>query len=505
MTTLDNLIIYLRASYPGIALETHEEARALADVAAAAKATDKDLGLWSATTGLQYVGKSSAAVPESDDLYKALTQMRKPDTVYCLRDAHTWPWERDPLLGRALRDALHALPQTSSTLVFIGAQGRFHATSEKLVTVLPYDLPGESEFRRLAESIMPADEVSEQLTDVVLAALSGLGLMEAENALARSLAEIGRLDPSVLYREKVQAVRRSGLLDIITPDPRGLDAIGGLELLKRWILRRVRHFSREARAYGLAMPKGVLIAGVQGTGKSLAANAIATTLGIPMLALDWGKLFGSLVGESEEKTRTVLATAVAMAPCVLRIDEIDKGASGTSARGADSDGGVGRRMLGTMLTWMQEKRAPVFIVATANDVTALDPALLRKGRFDEIFAVDLPTLVERMAILDVQIRARSRKPKSYDLARIARAAEGFTGAEIEAAINEGMTIAFDDDEREFETKDVLAGVESIVPLSRTARETVEAIREWGRTRARPASIADEPTISGRKLAKQSLN
>lgn len=503
---VDRLTNYIKAAFPGVALETHEEARALADVSEAAKRTSKELAIWSASTGLQLVTTANRALPETEDLLPALKAAAKLDeTVVCLRDAHTWPWDRDPMLGRALRDALHAAPTKASSLVFVGSNARFHATCEKLVTVLPYDLPGEAEFRRLGAALLEPDEARRQMTEEVLLALSGLGLAEAENALALSLVECGRFDASVIFREKVAGVRRTGLLDIISPDPRGLDAIGGLEIIKRWILKRRTHFTKAARAYGLSAPKGILVVGVQGTGKSALSNAVATVLGVPMLALDMGKLLGSLVGESEERTRTMWSTARAMAPCVLRLDEIDKGLSGTSARGAESDGGVGRRVLGTMLTEMQENTAGIFIIATANDAEAIDAALLRKGRFDEVFSVDLPHQREREAILDIHVRARRRDPKRFDLRSVARQAEGFTGAELEAAVNEALTLAFDDGEREVQTTDLMSAIEAIVPLSRTAREKVDAIREWAKTRARPASEADAPASAKRKITAQSLN
>jgi SpoVK/Ycf46/Vps4 family AAA+-type ATPase len=307
-----------------------------------------------------------------------------------------------------------------------------------------------------------------------------------------SVIEKGDFDPVVIYREKTKAVKKSGLLDIAEADPRGLDAIGGLDALKSWIKRRRRVWSDEARAFGLPQPKGILLIGVPGTGKSLSAKSIGTALGVPTLRLDVGSLFNSLVGESEARTRDALKLAEALAPCVLWIDEIDKGLAGSGGSGG-GDSGVTKRVFGSIISWMQERRRSVFMVATANDVTGLPPELLRKGRFDEIFAVDLPSHEERVAILAIHLKGRQRDPKKFDLEAIADVTDTFTGSEIEACLDEGLFAAFDEG-GELETSHLLAAAGSIVPLAVTAKEQIEGIRAWAKSRARFASTRpDEST------------
>jgi SpoVK/Ycf46/Vps4 family AAA+-type ATPase len=321
--------------------------------------------------------------------------------------------------------------------------------------------------------------------DGVIRALSGLTTTEAENALSLSFVEVDGFDSKIIYREKIKAVRKSGLLDIVEPDPRGLEAIGGLEVLKDWIRQRKRAWSPEAKEFGLPDPKGCLLVGVPGSGKSLCAKVIGTVLGQPTVRLDIGSLFNSLVGESESRARGALRLAEAIAPCVLWIDEIDKGMAGAGGSGS-GDSGVTKRVFGTFISWMQEHKRPVFMVATANDVTNLPPEFLRKGRFDEIFAVDLPTQEERKVILSIHLAAKKRDRANFDIDAVSQATNGFTGSEIESAVVQGLFRAFDEG-KEMNTQHLLAAANEIVPLAVTAKEQIDGIREWARNRARFAS------------------
>jgi SpoVK/Ycf46/Vps4 family AAA+-type ATPase len=326
-------------------------------------------------------------------------------------------------------------------------------------------------------------EISEDL----IRALSGLSTSEAENALSLSVVETGKFSPEVVYREKISAVKRSGLLEIVTPDPLGLDSIGGLDNLKAWILKRKKAYSNEAESFGLPAPKGILLVGIPGSGKSLSAKAFGTALGIPTLKLDIGSLFSSLVGDSEAKTKATLELAEAMAPCVLWADEIDKGLSGAQGSG-NNDSGVTRRVFGAILEWMQNRKKPVFVVATANQVESLPPEFLRKGRFDEIFALDLPTAEEREQIIKVQLKKYRRDYKKFSLQPIVEATNSFSGAEIEGVIVEALYDAFDSGEKELTTEYVVKASESIIPLSKVMAEKIEAIRQWAEGRARSASV-----------------
>lgn len=492
------LINYIKAAYPGLAIQTTEESRAMADVIAAAKAAKRNVVTWSATEGMKEIGDGVRDIPDTQDLLEAAKQRQK-DCVYIFRDPHTWPFDRDPILARGFRDILTWAPTEGSCIVVISPEFRPHPTFEKLVTVMDYTLPSRNDLIKIAKGIADSAERSIEATNEVLRALGGLSTTEAENALALSLIETGTFDAKIIYREKVQAVKKSGLLEIVEPDPRGLHAIGGLAELKGWITKRRKAYTPEAERFGLPSPKGILLVGVPGTGKSLSAKAIGTALEVPTIKLDIGALFNSLVGESEARTRDALKLAEAMSPCVLWIDEIDKGLAGSSGSGS-GDSGVTRRVFGTVISWMQERRRPVFLVATANQVEGLPPELLRKGRFDELFAVDLPNESERAAIFEIHISKRKRDIKNFDVAQLARTTEAFTGAEIENVIDEAMFNAFDAG-TDISTVIIEQAAKKMTPLSTTAKEQIDSIRQWAKTRARFASsqVVATETVARRKL------
>jgi SpoVK/Ycf46/Vps4 family AAA+-type ATPase len=322
----------------------------------------------------------------------------------------------------------------------------------------------------------------EQLTH----SCSGLSEQRIRQVAARGLASRGQLgieDLEEVLEEKRQAIARSELLEYCPTEATPAD-IGGLDALKRWLEQRHMAFSDEARRYGLPLPRGVLLVGPQGTGKSLTAKAIAHSWSMPLLRLDVGRLFAGLVGASEARTRDMIQRAEAMAPCVLWIDEIDKGFGGSSD--GRSDGGTSQRVLASLLTWMAEKTSPVFVVATANGVERLPGELLRKGRFDEIFLLDLPDSAERRAILDLQLKRR-RPEHRLPLEVVVDRTAGFSGAELEQVVIEAMHQAFSDG-RDFGESDLISAAAQLVPLSRTAREQLEALQQWASGgRARPAS------------------
>jgi len=487
---------YFRASFPAVAIQTAEEQRVVADVIAAAKATSKEIATWSATEGLRMVSKGNREVPDTADPLIAMGQ-RPENTVLIFRDLGAFPFDRDPILARAFRDLLTWAPTAGSVVIISGPSFRPHPTVEKMVVVTDYSLPGPDDLRVIAQGIASSAKVEINGGDEVIRALSGLSTSEAENALALSVIETGRIDPGVIYREKVQGVKKSGLLEIIDPDPRGLSAIGGLGNLKAYIAKRKKAFSPEAINYGLDAPKGILLVGVPGTGKSLTAKAVGTVLGVPTLRLDIGNLFQSLVGESESRTRQALELAEALAPCVIWVDEIDKGLAGSSGSGT-TDSGVTKRVFGTIISWMQERKNPVYLVATANDVTSLPPEFLRKGRWDEVFAIDLPTEDERKEIFWIHLAKRGKEKCMAAVAKATKATDSFTGSEIEAVIIEAMFNAFDEG-REITEDDLVSVAENTVPLAITAREKIESIREWARTRARFSSAAPEEKTKARKI------
>ncbi|NDF00329.1 MAG: AAA family ATPase, partial [Verrucomicrobia bacterium] len=319
----------------------------------------------------------------------------------------------------------------------------------------------------------------------------------AENAFALSVVEAGSVQPALVAREKAQAVKKTGLLEVIEAKE-SLADIGGLDQLKEWLLQRRPAFSQRARDYGLPVPKGVLIVGLPGTGKSLTAKATAQSLGVPLLKLDAGRIFAGLVGQSESNLRSVIQTAEAIAPCVLWCEELEKAFSGTKSSGS-TDGGTTARVFGAFLTWLQEKTKAVFVVATANDVTQLPPELLRKGRFDELWFVDLPNDRERESIWQLVITRHGRDPEQFDLTQLARITDGYTGSEIEAAFTEALFLAFAQ-EREPSDLDIAKVLTEFVPLSKQMAEQINGLRQWAKGRARPATSPVAPERRLRKLA-----
>ncbi len=406
------------------------------------------------------------------------------EAILLLRDFHRYC--EDAGVCRRLRNLAGTLRQSARTLVITAPNWQLPAELDDSVTVLELPLPDAQEISQLLSSI--AQACGEPLEPAVLDQLSdachGLSAQRVRQLAARALARRGRLsadDLAEVLEEKRQAIAKTELLEYCPTEATPAD-IGGLDALKHWLEQRRLAFSEEARRYGLPLPRGVLLVGPQGTGKSLTAKAIAHSWGMPLLRLDVGRLFAGLVGASEARTREMIQRAEAMAPCVLWIDEIDKGFGGDSR----SDGGTSQRVLGTVLTWMAEKTSAVFVVATANAVERLPGELLRKGRFDEIFLLDLPSADERRAILDLQLRRR-RPEHQLPLDVLVGRTAGFSGAELEQTVIEAMHLAFAED-RDFSEADLVAAASQVVPLSRTAREQLEQLQAWARGgRARPAS------------------
>jgi SpoVK/Ycf46/Vps4 family AAA+-type ATPase len=316
----------------------------------------------------------------------------------------------------------------------------------------------------------------------------GLTLSEAENVLAKTLVEhrcLGEKSVNVIHGEKRQIIRKSGLLEYY--DAEGdFASVGGLDAMKGWLLKRAAGFTDQARQFGLPSPKGVLLLGVQGCGKSLMAKTISNTWQLPLLRFDVGKVFGSLVGSSEQNIRRAIKVAESVAPVVFWVDEIDKAFRGSRGSGASTDSGTSARVFGTFLTWLSEKDKPVFVVATANDVSMLPPELLRKGRFDEIFFVDLPAKPERKAIFEIHLKKRKIDPVSFDVDALASASAGYSGAEIEEAVISAMFDMFYE-KQNMTTERLLTSIRQTVPLSKTMSEDIDGLRKWAEGRARPAT------------------
>jgi AAA+ superfamily predicted ATPase len=495
----NQLIRYARAGYAGLFLCTTEETRAEAVVKAAADELERPLHAWSVTQG--FVDTASGSVRACPDPVAALEQVDdlEGNVVVLLRDFGVHFEDNDPILIRKLRDTLRGAKTSGKLLVLLGVWKSLPPELEREITRLDLDLPGPEVFGLVLDTILESAELGAlppEIREAAINAAGGLTTIEAENAFALSVIEAGSIQPSIVAREKAHALKKSGLLEVIETTET-LDSIGGLDALKAWLVQRCEAFTQRARDYGLPVPKGMLVLGVPGTGKSLTAKATASVFGVPLLKLDAGRLFGSLVGQSEANLRAAIATAEAIAPCVLWIDELEKAFAGSSSSGS-SDGGTSARVFGSLLNWLQEKLSPVFVVATANDISKLPPELLRKGRWDECWFVDLPDVKERAAIWDIVIEKFGRELAPYDTVVLARASELHTGAEIEAAFVEGLHRGFTDDREptELDLGEVLC---ESVPLATTMAEPIERLRHWAKGRARHATHADRPHNGKRKL------
>ncbi len=488
-TELETLI---RARYPIIYVVSWEEKRVEEALRAITKARNKKMYQWTVTQGmvLNPLNRDEAT---RDPLAALDFVMESRDqAVFLLKDFH--PFLSDTSLVRRLRDLTYALKTSYKTLVLLSPVLKLPPELEKEITVVDYALPSLEDLGKLLDSIIESvranPQVQTQLTteerEQVLQAALGLTATEAENVFAKSLVERRRFDTDVILSEKEQIIRKSAILEYYRTSEAFAD-VGGLDLLKDWMDKRTVAFTEKARDYGLPAPKGILILGVQGCGKSLSSKAIASLWKLPLLRMDVGKIFGGIVGQSEENIRKAIRVAESTAPNIVWIDELEKGFSGTQSSGI-SDGGTTARVFGTFLAWLQDKTAPCFVVATANDVSALPPELLRKGRFDEIFFVDLPDEPEREEIFSIHLKKRRRDPANFDLKALAEATNGYSGAEIEQAVISAMYDAFNLD-RDITTEDILTVAKQSIPLSETMREKIDILRFWAETRARPASSA----------------
>ena len=492
----NQLTTNLRAGYPGLAVISSEEARAEAEIAAACTSLKRQLHSWSSTEGL--VDLQEGRITPCPDPLEALQLLDRlfasdnPRHVVLMRDLQLHLDQTDPMLVRRIKDILRLAKANGHALILLGCRLKLPAELDHEITHVDFRLPDPAQLGTVLDGILKSAKLKAPHAAVREAALqSALGLTttEAENAFALSVVETNGIDHKIVAREKARTLKRNGLIEVVEATT-SLDDIGGLEQLKEWLLRRGGAFGASAKAYGLPAPKGLLIVGIPGTGKSLTAKATAGAFGLPLLRLDMGRVFGGIVGQSEANLRSVIQTAEAIAPCVLWIDEIEKGFSGSKSSGS-TDGGTSSRVFGSFLSWMQEKDKPVFVVATANDVSQLPPEFLRKGRFDEMFFVDLPDALERAQIWDIVIKRYHRKPTDFDTVVLARACEQFTGAEIEAVFVDAMHEAYADG-REPGPKHILEAMTHTVPLAQLMDGQISALRHWAKGRAREAANHTTP-------------
>ncbi|MBW4670914.1 MAG: AAA family ATPase [Cyanomargarita calcarea GSE-NOS-MK-12-04C] len=483
--------LLLRARYPLIYIPTYEEERVETAIREeAANQGSRPVYTWDFVDG--YQGNLNDAGFGKRNPLQALELVEKlPATapaVFILRDYHRFL--EDVAIARKLRNLSRLLKSQPKNLVLLSPRIAIPDDLTEVLTVVEFPLPAAAEIKFEVERLLQAtggNSLSVKVVDDLVRSCQGLSMERIRRVLARAIATHGEIQPEdvdLVLEEKRQTIRQTQILDFI-PATEQISDIGGLDNLKDWLIRRGGSFTDKARQYGLPHPRGLLLVGIQGTGKSLTAKAIAHHWHLPLLRLDVGRLFGGLVGESESRTRQMIQLAEALAPCILWIDEIDKAFSGLGSKG---DAGTTSRVFGTFITWLAEKTSPVFVVATANDIQALPPEMLRKGRFDEIFFVGLPSQEERQAIFNVHLtRLRAHNLKSYDIDRLAYETPDFSGAEIEQTLIEAMHIGFSQN-RDFATEDVLEAASQIIPLARTAVEQIQKLQEWAAAgRARLAS------------------
>jgi len=498
MTDLEQLNQLITARHPCLAVATFEEEYVLGLLRQVAVERGWDLLLWSVTHGVRDgLLANSRSVPDTDHpaaaLYHFAQKQRETRKAALFVTVDLADHLKDGRTLRLLREAIDEIAKADGTLALVDHLEELPPVVLALATRVQIAFPEEAELHEIIKSTLrdlnQDMRIEVHLTrkelQTIVRNLRGLSRRQARQVILDSVCDDHRFDASdlqTILSRKRRAIGASGPLEFVEA-PVSMDEVGGLRRLKTWLNQRRDCLNDDAAAFGIVPPRGVMMLGVQGAGKSLSAKAVATAWQRPLLRLDAGSLYDKFIGESERNLRTALHQAEMMSPVVLWIDEIEKGFA--SAASHSSDGGLSKRMFGTLLTWMQEHKTPVFLVATANDIEALPPELLRKGRFDEIFFVDLPGLEARHAILTVHLKKRKRDPKQFDVDALAEASDGCSGAEIEQAVIGALYDAFAE-KAELTTGHVLAALKNSPPLSVTMAEKIAELRDWARGRCVPA-------------------
>lgn len=502
-----------RARFPYIYITTWEEERAISLIKKISKSEKlirvaREVYVWTQTNGFVVDGQKIDGTQSPDKAIDFIRDCNK-NSVFVMCDFHVFFGVKgrqvDYNVVRRLRDNLSDLKTSKfrKNVIFLASELLIPETMQKEITILDMPLPTLSEIKAKFDKMITQNTqidtsgLDEEGKEKLCKAAMGLTLQEAENAFALAMVNDGKVDVSdldIILSEKMQVIKKTGILEFINTDIKISD-VGGLENLKSWLNKRNNSWSESAKKYCLPAPKGVLITGVPGCGKSLTAKAMSAAWQLPLLKLDFGKIFSGIVGSSEENMRKAIKTAEAVAPSILWVDEIEKSLSGLNSNG---DSGTSSRIFGTFLTWMQEKTAPVFVIATANNINSLPAELLRKGRFDEIFFVDLPTQREREEIFKLHL---SKRLKDKDVAskieinsdlykQLAQMTEGFVGAEIEQVVISALYEAFFN-KRPLKFSDLANTIKNVVPLSVTQKEQILAIRQWANIRAVAATKKDD--------------
>ena len=480
MNFLNEFILLLKARYPIIYITTSEEERIEYLLKYLTKKyVSRVYYSWDFIDG--YQGNPNDKGFASRNPLEALELINKltPETgaVFILKDYDNFL--KDYSIIRKLKNLSKTLKTQPKNIIIISGEINIPDTLKEIITVVEFPLPTyaeiSEELNRLMKSLQ--QEISADVLISISGACQGLTLERIRRVLSKIIAqygEINELSTTLILEEKKQIIQQTQLLEFC-PTNKDISDLGGLNNFKKWIQLRAKAFSTEALDYGLPYPKGLLLVGVQGTGKSLAAKVIAQSWNLPLLRLDFGRLFGSLVGQSESRIRKVIQIAEALSPCVLWIDEIDKAFASSQNSG---DNGTTNRVLATFLTWLAEKTTPVFVVSTANNISWIPPEVLRKGRFDEVFFLSLPNFDERCAIFEVHLnRVRPNNIGEFQVPLLGKISKDFSGAEIEQVVIEAMRLGFNE-KREFVTEDILSSIENLVPLAKTKNKELKELRDW---------------------------
>lgn len=533
-----NLIDYIKARYAVLVIESFEEERVLRELQSIAQSINHELYIWNSTDGVTFANGSSASQDKTLDFTAALkfcenrAKEQGSRNIFVFCDADGYLNSKAPAVNRRrLRDFAINIRKKGyvSNCIIIAPTFEITTDLQKEITLVDFPLPSREEVKEIISSFLNnykgmqgvTIDVNNELLEKFVDASVGLTKLEIDNSFARALVSNRRIDASDLksiLSEKKQIIRKTGILEYIDSQL-NLNDVGGLQTLKKWLELRSHCFGDEALKFGVKPPKGVLLTGIPGCGKSLTAKCVATAWNMPLLRLDMGKIFQGIVGSSESNMRLALKTAEAISPSILWIDEIEKGLSGAS--GGGGDGGTSTRVFGNLLTWMQEKTAPVFVFATANNINGLPPELLRKGRFDEIFFVDFPTAEERKKILSIHISKLGRDVSRFDLDKLASLSGEQTfgkdvvlaGAELEAWVADSLIQSFSrkidgDSSADLSMKDFETTIKRVVPMGQMRKDEFNKIRSWANENAVSASLSQsaqgstvksEEFIGGRKL------
>ena len=480
MNFLNDFVLLLKARYPIIYIVTNEEERIEYLIKYCAKKyVNRTYYSWDFVDGYQGnpndTGFAARNPLEALDLVDKLT----PETasLFVLKDYDNFL--KDFFVIRKLKNLSRSLKTQPKNIIIVSSEINIPDSLKEFVTLLEFPLPSYSEIleelNRLTSSLQ--QDIKPEVVNELAMACQGLSLERIRRVLSKIIAKYGEIDessPSLILQEKKQIIQQTQLLEFCLAD-KGIGDLGGLDNFKDWLQLRKKAFSQEAIEYGLPYPKGLLLVGVQGTGKSIAAKIIANEWRLPLLRLDFGRLFASLIGQSEQRVRKMIEIAEALSPCILWVDEIDKAFAGAQSSG---DSGTTSRVLATFITWLSEKTTPVFVVATANNIDCIPPEILRKGRFDEMFFLNLPTREEREAIFEVHLRKyRPDAVTNFQLPLLGQLSKDFSGAEIEAVVIESMRLGFNEN-REFNNEDVLISIQNLVPLARTKSKEIDLLKDW---------------------------